>query len=169
MLEKTVDNFHDGVAGTTGPENCWLYTGCPLAGNKSHLRVCINFIHKNCQEGVYFDFTVVLMLHDHDGTLTKEFIDLIVDGCWQNSHVCGNWTCLNISHVFTEPTYLLQSRHSCFKEVNAPCGHEPRCMRHLKLDEETLPEPDAKTLWKIQEAGFNIEISELYRFQHIDF
>jgi hypothetical protein len=42
-------------------------------------------------------------------------------------------------------------------------------MRHLKLDEETLPEPDAKTLWKIQEAGFNIEISELYRFQHIDF
>lgn len=142
MLEKSVDIFYDGVAGTMGPDDCWLYTACLLAGNQSpHLRVCIKSIHNNCQEGIYFDFTVVLMLHDHDGTLNKELIDLIVNGRWQNSHVCGNWTCLNTNHVFTEPTHILQSRHSCFKEVNALCSHEPRCMRYLSWMKRLFENP----------------------------
>ncbi|KAF1964684.1 hypothetical protein BU23DRAFT_575520 [Bimuria novae-zelandiae CBS 107.79] len=150
-MQRVVGKYHNGIEGDRGPDGCWLYRGSRLPkGRNRGLHMDIKFQHNARSERLNLNILFVKMLLD--GTLTRDQIEGIIEDCWHASHLCGNWTCLNVKHVVPEPGAINISRNPCMKNVNGPCYHRPRCMKNLKLDGELLrPEDGTIPLGRVRD------------------
>ena len=145
-MQRVVEIFYSGVKGDRSPDSCWLYKGSRLPKTGRGLHMHISFRHNGRSERVALNILFVMMLLE--GTLEKEHIEGIVEESWHASHLCGNWTCLNIRHIVPEPGAVNNSRNPCFRDVDGPCRHRKNCLKHLKLDGELLRPDDATIAWK---------------------
>lgn len=65
-------------------------------------------------------------------TLTLQRQDGWINQTWQNSHLCGNWTCLNPKHLTVESAGVNGSRNNCFSHRRG-CFHQPVCLKDYKV------------------------------------
>lgn len=65
-------------------------------------------------------------------TLTLQQQDGWINQNWQNSHLCGNWTCLNPKHLIVESQGVNVSRNNYFSHRRG-CFHNPACLKDLKV------------------------------------
>ncbi|CAG8979699.1 hypothetical protein HYALB_00003930, partial [Hymenoscyphus albidus] len=65
-------------------------------------------------------------------SLTLQQQDGWINQNWQNSHLCGNWTCLNPEHLTVESRGINVSRNNCFSH-RVGCFHDPSCLKDRKV------------------------------------
>lgn len=157
VMQRAADTYDAGIESRKLTNGCWLYKGprLPKKPQSGVLHTKITFHHKGRSERISLHILFVKMLLE--GALTKEHIDGIVNESWHASHLCGNWTCLNTKHIVPESGHINSNRNVCFRDVNGPCRHSPKCLKHLKLRADLLCAYDnpaaPKTLENIQ--GFS--------------
>ncbi|KAF2438756.1 hypothetical protein P171DRAFT_525869 [Karstenula rhodostoma CBS 690.94] len=136
-LDKVLQKYYSGIQGERSPDGCWLYTGgrLPKPPNQG-LSMTVTFRHDGHKESLCLNVLVVKKLLE--GSLSQEHIDGIVENSWHASHLCGNWTCFNTQHVVLEPGSVNSNRNACFRAIDGPCNHDPKCQKHLKLDKSRL-------------------------------
>ncbi|KAI9656962.1 MAG: hypothetical protein M1831_004510 [Alyxoria varia] len=116
-------------------EGCMLHLSPPDTGSNT-IQTNLYWDHPQGRQSVMINFGVAVIviaryLGREEGVLTQEQLDGFINNGWHLSHLCGNWTCLNIDHYTIEPGSVNISRNGCFSQ-KAPCQHKPRCMREHK-------------------------------------
>lgn len=132
-LERILQRYYSSLPRDRSSKNCWLYSGSRLPRRKGSqaLCMCVTFRDDGHPSTLYLNVLLVKMLLEDK--LSREHIDGFVNEAWHVSHLCGNWTCLNTEHVVLEHGSINSKRNSCFRVVDGPCSHIPKCMKHLKL------------------------------------
>jgi hypothetical protein len=146
-LEKSLEKYYSSIQSERSPDRCWLYTGDKLPKPPAQsLHMSTTIRHNGRLERLSLNILVIKMLLE--GRLSQEHIDGLVEHSWHASHLCGNWTCLNIEHIVVEPGSINNNRNTCFK-VAQPCSnHIPKCLKHLKLDKSHLRPATNPINWK---------------------
>ncbi|OAG06742.1 uncharacterized protein CC84DRAFT_1174671 [Paraphaeosphaeria sporulosa] len=136
-LESSIQGYYSNIQSGISITECWLYTGSKLP--KPPIQGLAMSVTLRCNghtERLGLNPLMVKLLLD--GNLSQEQIDGVVEHSWHTSHLCGNWTCFNTAHVVLEPGSVNSNRNACFHDIDGPCFHIPRCLKHLKLDKSLL-------------------------------
>ncbi len=131
--------------------NCWL-DSAKLKNKSRTIHRQISFYRNGRVHKVSLNHGVIAMKLRE--TLSKKMIDgLLQPRSWHLSHLCGNWICLNPSHMTVESPRDNQRRKSCLNKyttlsqytaspnLRRLCPHSPKCKTQHRLPEHKLHPP----------------------------
>ncbi|KAF2007542.1 hypothetical protein P154DRAFT_120907 [Amniculicola lignicola CBS 123094] len=139
-LQTTVDRYLSHVEGDLEEEECWLYKGPRLPQlQKRSITLNIGIRCNGKRQKISLNFGFVSMLLKD--LLTEEQKLGIIQESWHCSHLCGNWTCMNVRHLTAEAGKININRNPCFRNLYGSCEHFPKCRKELKKpDHELFPD-----------------------------
>jgi hypothetical protein len=141
-LRQLTNKFIGDCATTKGSDDCWIYTGTYSVGSTNNIRVQVQFFHEGQKHALSQNIGFVSMLLQDRLTIRAK--EGIIEHWWHASHLCGNWRCVNVRHIYPEPGPINSTRNGCFHRRIEVCTHDPPCRKDLKLSMDS-GEPERTT------------------------
>jgi hypothetical protein len=135
-LEQLTQRFIGDLAMSKDEDECWIYEGHDSCQTRNNISVKVKFWHEGQQYALCINLGFIQMLLKH--LLTPEAKEGIIEDWWHASHLCGNWRCVNVKHIYPEPGPINCSRNSCFHGSLDLCPHDPPCRKHLTIRRERI-------------------------------